>query len=589
MATVRELLQKGQYGRVADFLATKKLDDDVAQKRLNNQIISLRRQQDVQNSILNHAGENRDAVAFRMAMENKMMLPGTDDEPNQYTKKYQELLNNLGGTDSNWIQIEFEGKTEKRTLWGIDWLAKDVEHEDDAFDLFVRQNHFDPNDFKNDTFNYRLENVDGRTRLSVRKGSDNFLDIIRGLRNVDDNHTIKGGKIDEYVDRDNARYSFRGLKEDSKGHLTPTGASFSGSTSQSFKEAIPFLGGRSVDRDVPSVTGEEFANPDYTNNESVVTLRQINEFVDDVFDTAKESAPQYYNPEEKDVLQGTTVSSFMSAADEFAFDALTSGTIELSEYKSLKDYMQQLFEEDLVSTGLAQYNIYATDSDDDNRDIMRKLDTKERTALTDIVSAAKQKKLLTFKAAICGDRVGTLVTIDATFDEKTGEPKTKGKTFFIENWRNDSAENVFNNDTKTRALLEYNSMRSYDYGATVKDGYISSATNDGAILTKNDGTNVTLSPEEVQWHLNQQYIIEDGIKIAQQSFYNEDGSRKNTPPDILTDVNRYALTAVTELYPQAAQELDSESVNTKTNATEFLESKARDLAAYILKSIGYEQ
>ncbi|WP_171476548.1 hypothetical protein, partial [Acinetobacter baumannii] len=80
------------------------------------------------------------------------------------------------------ISIKFGGKTEKRTFLGIDWLAKDVEYNDDAFNDMLKRTHLSKESLLKAGAKIKVQN--GQYILDISKRSSLFNKVYDGIRNI---------------------------------------------------------------------------------------------------------------------------------------------------------------------------------------------------------------------------------------------------------------------------------------------------------------------------------------------------------------------------------------------------------------------
>lgn len=307
--------------------------------------------------------------------------------------------------------------------------------------------------------------------------------------------------------------------------------------------------------------------------------------------------------------EGTsTVSSmtlnFNSARAKDISDYLNAGRINSSQASALIKENNNAILNGIMNSDLTQYEVYATDHEDDSGNTTRSKidDTKTRAEIQDRIRAeirdGKFDVNTQVALAIQGDQTGYVITLPAKHD-KDGEVEGTTESIFIPDFLNGEAEKVFNRNTKTRAIKELASMEMYNYGIDIpQDGKLNVYNNPdtGAAVYQmeySDGSTFQIDKDEALRNINKMLIVEDGIDNANSLFYDEDGNiRKgieqngkinaNFHNDLVKKVDAYVTSAMSELYPEAWQSFkpfanyainnDFESEDYKTKLAKAMES-----------------
>ena len=191
-----KFISDGDFVGAANYLSRAHFSDPVKQQMVNQTIKSLRTDGRRIQGMMSHADDiQKAAYSFLNAVNNNNVLPGLnngiDSEGNRrkstngFSKAYSDALRNLGSTkttDAEGISIKFGGKTEKRTLFGIDWLAKDVEYNDDAFNDMLKRTHLTKEALIKAGAKIKVQN--GQYILDISKRSSLFNKIYDGIRNI---------------------------------------------------------------------------------------------------------------------------------------------------------------------------------------------------------------------------------------------------------------------------------------------------------------------------------------------------------------------------------------------------------------------
>ena len=653
------LWYNGDWSGAADYLSKIRTDNEQDQRIIDDAIYSFRRYGAQYNALLESAGkEGAAAIAFTTAMQNKTGLPGgvdpSKDDYNPYSQAYRNMLSNLGGKDATHIGIKFEGKVEKNYgIFGMDWAAADTEYDSSGYDLFLNAIGMSEEDLKKIKGVQIGKMQDGTTTLHIDKSMDagTMIKLFQGLNQVNDNYN-KDGIIDANNLEPNARYSWRGetLGEDGSykysntdfindTHEKAAGVDENGNPTfvQDFDKyqersalySLPVVGGllktlslstserRYADENGyinPSYRGgltsvasgsdygyrsnfrtnlsyKDLDKEDFTN----VDLGFVTEFVEDVAKRAKDATT--ISKDEMKTQSQVVYSDFMSAGHADLVQMLAKGQISREDYAFYEKELKNKYLDDLRHIGASQYKIYGTDLDkDDMPEVLTEIDSKGKKDFIDYLSGSLDADKVNIRAAIVGNKTGTLVTVDGTRKEGSDEAKTYRKQFFIENFMNDDCEKLFNRDTKTRALLEVNSMEQYGYRYNLpsrRENLIYDKYKGGFFISDASGRKTQIDKEAAQNYMNEAMILDDGVRRANRLFYDYDGNLRSNVnyKEISTTVEAWMQAAAKELYPNVVNNIQQKTLlgqDTSEDAA-YLNNKVVEMQQYILRTIGIQQ
>ena len=146
LRTVNNYKNNGDMLGLANYLSRYHFRDRFNQERVTSTIKNLRTNGRMEQGMLERADNNqKEAVKFLSVWDNGgSTLPGLDNKAgvNRYSAGMANAIRNLVSRDAVSVSYLFGGKTNKRTFLGIDWLAKDKEYENDAFNQFLIDNNF---------------------------------------------------------------------------------------------------------------------------------------------------------------------------------------------------------------------------------------------------------------------------------------------------------------------------------------------------------------------------------------------------------------------------------------------------------------
>lgn len=576
-----KFISDGDFVGAANYLSRAHFIDPVKQQMVNQTIKSLRTNGRRIQGVMSHANDiQKAAYSFLNAVNNNNVLPGLNNgidsegnrrkSTNEFSKAYSDALRNLGSTkntDAEGISIKFGGKTDKRTLFGIDWLAKDVEYNDDAFNDMLKCTHLTKEALIKAGAKIKVQN--GQYILDISKRSSLFNKIYNGIRNIVNN---------------NGLYRFQIAGIDAKGNIIKNNESRRPATVEETGELIHQ--GIHVAKRLSASSSPIEESDGYYFNPSVSMLNNF-----EAPAVAIESANQTIRPVKgmsDDVSGVSTVSSmilpFNSARRKQISDALNTGRLNTELANALVKENSNAILNGLMNADFTQYEMYVTDEEnpDDHTTVRHSVDTSnEKANIQDLLRAAiasgKFDPETQVSLGMQGNQTGYVITIPAKVYENTEtgnrveDIKQNSRQIFIPDFMNGEAEKLFSQNSQTRAMKELANMEMYNYTADIpQDGrlnvYNDPSTGKAFYQMEYDSGRVQpLTREDALRKVNKMLIVEDGIDLANKQFYDENGNlRKGLKnkdgslnvqfqQDLNRQVDIYVTSAMSELYPQAWQ------------------------------------
>ena len=594
-----KFIADGDYAGAANYLSRGHFKDPNKQRIVNETIKQLRSEgRKIQGMMERADVDQKAAFSFINSIDSNSNLPGLNNgkdadgnyigATNQYSKAYSDAKRNLASTnehEAESISVKFGGKTDKRYgFLGIDFLAKDKEYKTDAFtEMLHRAGITKKSLIKSGA---KIIVKDGQYYLNISKRNTLFNRVYNALLKTKS---------------DDGLYRFQVAGIDAKGNLIKNNESRLMLSAKDRGEAIQ----KGIDISPYKTSDIEKGDGYYYNPSDSKMFRNFTA-PSEVVNDANNKIKSITSTNEK---EGTsTVSSmtlnFNSARAKDISDYLNAGRINSSQASALINENNNAILNAIMNSDLTQYEVYATDHEDDNGNTTRSKidDTKTRAEIQDRIRAEIRDGKFDVNTQVAlgiqGDQTGYVITLPAKHD-KDGEVEGTTESIFIPNFLNGEAEKVFNRNTKTRAIKELASMEMYNYGVDIpQDGKLNVYNNPdtGAAVYQmeySDGSTVQISKDEALRNINKMLIIEDGIDNANSLFYDEDGNiRKgikqngkinaNFHNDLVKKVDAYVTSAMSELYPEAWQSFkpfasyavngDFESEDYKTKLAKAMES-----------------
>ena len=594
-----KFIADGDYAGAANYLSRGHFKDPNKQRIVNETIKQLRSEgRKIQGMMERADVDQKAAFSFINSIDNNYNLPGLNNgkdadgnyigATNQYSKAYSDAKRNLASTnehEAESISVKFGGKTDKRYgFLGIDFLAKDKEYKTDAFTEMLHRAGITKKSLINSGAKITVK--DGQYYLNISKRNTLFNRVYNALLKTKS---------------DDGLYRFQVAGIDAKGNLIKNNESRLMLSAKDRGEAIQ----KGIDI-YPYKTSDIEKGDGYYYNPSDSKMFRNFTAPSEVVNDANNKIKSITSTNEK---EGTsTVSSmtlnFNSARAKDISDYLNAGRINSSQASALINENNNAILNAIMNSDLTQYEVYATDHEDDSGNTTRSKidDTKTRAEIQDRIRAEIRDGKFDVNTQVAlgiqGDQTGYVITLPAKHD-KDGEVEGTTESIFIPNFLNGEAEKVFNRNTKTRAIKELASMEMYNYGVDIpQDGKLNVYNNPdtGAAVYQmeySDGSTVQINKDEALRNINKMLIIEDGIDNANSLFYDEDGNiRKgikqngkinaNFHNDLVKKVDAYITSAMSELYPEAWQSFkpfasyavngDFESEDYKTKLAKAMES-----------------
>ena len=594
-----KFIADGDYAGAANYLSRGHFKDPNKQRIVNETIKQLRSEgRKIQGMMERADVDQKAAFSFINSIDSNSNLPGLNNgkdadgnyigATNQYSKAYSDAKRNLASTnehEAESISVKFGGKTDKRYgFLGIDFLAKDKEYKTDAFTEMLHRAGITKKSLINSGAKITVK--DGQYYLNISKRNNLFNRVYNALLKTKS---------------DDGLYRFQVAGIDAKGNLIKNNESRLMLSAKDRGEAIQ----KGIDISPYKTSDIEKGDGYYYNPSDSKMFRNFTA-PSEVVNDANNKIKSITSANEK---EGTsTVSSmtlnFNSARAKDISDYLNSGRINSFQASALIKENNNAVLNAIMNSDLTQYEVYATDHEDDSGNTTRSKidDTKTRAEIQDRIRAEIRDGKFDVNTQVAlgiqGDQTGYVITLPAKHD-KDGEVEGTTESIFIPNFLNGEAEKVFNRNTKTRAIKELASMEMYNYGVDIpQDGKLNVYNNPDTgtavyQMEYSDGSTVQIGKDEALRNINKMLIIEDGIDNANSLFYDEDGNiRKgikqngkinaNFHNDLVKKVDAYVTSAMSELYPEAWQSFkpfasyvvngDFESEDYKTKLAKAMES-----------------
>lgn len=555
-----QLIGDGDYVGAANYLSRAHFSDPVKQSLVNQAIKKLRTDGRRIQGMMSRADENqRKAFSFLNAVNSNGILPGlnngTDADGNRrasnniFSKDYAEAKRRLGSQgpkEAESLSIKFGGQTEKRRKLGLDWLAKDWEYKTDAFEDMLRRSRLSRDALIKSGAKIKIK--DGQYVLDISKRNPLFNKVYNALLSTKGCENV---------------YRFQIAGIDAKGKLIGISDIDKYHINEKSKTELTDTDGYYIN---PSLLTNNFEMP---NNIIAIANKAI-------------------RPVKENSSNLSTVSSmilpFNSARRKQISDALNTGRLNSDLANALVKENNNAILNGLMNADFTQYEMYVTDEEntDDHTTVRHIVDSSnEKANIQDLVRATiasgKFDPETQVSLGMQGNQTGYVITIPTKMDKDTEtgnrveDIKQNSRQIFIPDFMNGEAEKLFSQNSQTRAMKELASMEMYNYSVDIpQDGklnvYNDPSTGKAVYQMEYDSGRVQpLTREDALHKVNKMLIVEDGIDLANNQFYDENGNlRKGIKnkdgslnaqfqQNLNRQVDAYVTSAMSELYPQAWQ------------------------------------
>lgn len=516
MKHYNDLISKNDYLGAATYAKGFTSNDPIKRKNLEKGVGMLETEGRKYQAIINKATpDQQQAISFLYGLQNNSLdlRKGKDGQYiNRYVREFKNTINELGGTNSEYIAIKLSPKNINRSFIGLDFLAKDVQRKESGYDRFKHVSNLDDDMLRKMGVNIRNDN-DGATTLYFRKDmsdSDKFkiLSSVRKVTFDDDEgkglgyiiggaNKIGGGVIAEHSRRDTP-------------YTSPIIKNF---------------------------------DPDFFNTGN----NKVNNFISNVESINKEFS---FDNKRTDVqiLDAPYITERQAIAeaqgDEEGAKAEVDGVLR-----------------ELTTMNLQDYETYYRDNDDKEAALLKLDNVEKQNDLTAMLRnmSTEEKSQLRIKKAISGDKIGWHIYIPNT-KHWFGIDTENAELFIVDPRIGDALEDSWANSTQVKAIKEAATMSQYGYSREIP---YKNATNGKATITPVEGTNQytinfnghdqgTIDRTEAQKYLNAQFIMDDTVSQLRNNMYNPDGSKRNYV-NLKQDASIVAMQAMKEIEPEAYQ------------------------------------
>lgn len=517
MKHYNDLISKNDYLGAATYAKGFTSNDPIKRKNLEKGVGMLETEGRKYQAIINKATpDQQQAISFLYGLQNNSLdlRKGKDGQYiNRYVREFKNTINELGGTNSEYIAIKLSPKNINRSFVGLDFLAKDVQRKESGYDRFKHVSSLDDDALRKMGVNVRNDN-DGATTLYFRKDmsdSDKFK-ILSSVRKVTfDDDEGKG-----------LGYIIGGANKIGDGVVV----------------------GHSKHSDTP-YTSPIIKNfdPDFFNTGN----NKVNNFISNVESINKEFS---FDNKRTDV-------QILDAPYITERQAIAEAQGDQEGAKAEVDGVLR----QLTTMNLQDYETYYRDNDDKEAALLKLDNVDKQNDLTAMLRnmSTEEKSQLRIKKAISGDKIGWHIYIPNT-KHWFGIDTENAELFIVDPRIGDSLEDSWANSTQVKAIKEAATMSQYGYGREIP---YKNATNGKATITPVEGTNQytinfnghdqgTIDRTEAQKYLNAQFIMDDTVSQLRNNMYNPDGSKRNYV-NLKQDASIVAMQAMKEIEPEAYQ------------------------------------
>lgn len=550
-----KLIMNGEFEKVyQEGIKYQFTDPEVNAKHLSMlETMRLQGQRDM--AIFNNISNENEKHAFRFARAVNG-IRGTDvlDDNNPYKIDFNKYKQALGGDNATKLQIKFKSK--KKTLFGVDWLARD--DKEDAIETFYKQSGLSEEILKKNGIIPALDK-DGNTVLTFSKSHALSNQIILGLTNsddvvyadsgfgsigADDNKTKIQGVSTLQQNKFYNRIEINGLDDNNNISTTAYKRHITGADTAA----------RTLASTSTIVLGEQkLAGSDIVGDEYVLDQMA------GLYKSAKDVENKYDKYQYSPITTTSVIAGNLSDHHEYLNMLLNSGQIDKDEYrKSLTDEEKQMISY-VKSMGVGQQKIYSNANNESGTDmVLKELDTNAEAQALYMIATANINNMH-LQTMISNGIVGTLITIDPS-DMTESQSKnlnlestledmqtTRRFQFFFPGLFHEQGQEKISNNTKALATQQITQMQQYNYDYTTKSGVKISPNDNGTF--KIGMSDWEYTSDEAVAEINKDMIITNANIQLLNQYTNSKGEIFNED-EYEEQVKRIAYASANEIYPQ---------------------------------------
>lgn len=260
----------------------------------------------------------------------------------------------------------------------------------------------------------------------------------------------------------------------------------------------------------------------------------------------------------------TETSQFLGLGHAEAYKALQNNIIDIDTYNKIEATWKEGYDRLIKFADFTKKKVYAWDASSGEGINLSRVNNVDIPDLKGEVTLAMKEGRCDYALATVDGRIGTMIYITPKNDDGDWS-KAKGeiqKQIFIEGLFEESAEAMFDRDTKTVAARQNADMKKFNYeqklstGVTVgyKEGvpYIKQADNNGNIIS------IPISENDMLRALDENAIIDNSITTILGNM-DENGNQypqvingEKVPVTVEQLLERFAIAGTEELYPQGS-------------------------------------
>lgn len=470
-----ELIAQSKYGEAADMLEGLQFNDRDAALKNKYYVEKLRKSQKIEDAVKERIIDPTDISAYNFT--NNIKNGYVDTEDPIYGQRYRDALKEVGsikGTTATGLSITMSTPIYKS---------------------FLQNGNFKDTDFLQLGIDKR-STKDGKINISIDKSNSEFYRIMNAID---------------------------GAYNDNRASFTmPTMFAPYDITVKPDVEALS-IRGTAYGNNTKFAFGKEKS---YDNS------------LKGVYDIIQEAANRKVKAVERtknniEYVQSTILSDYLGLSEEKLLNQLKRGEIEATYFNNELDKLKDTRRLSIISAiNNPDIPVYGT-IPGDNESNLAVLSKKDRDIVRSVLSQrdAFKDDNVKLRAAIRGGQLGTYIEI-------AGKPKEDGtvvtnktnvnsaRTLFVPNTLSEQEAEIFDRNTKTKAMREADDCAKFNISYDMDDGrYIKDVTNNSAVLVDNNGNEIEITKDQALSEINKDIIIKRSIANLEQIIYD----RNNRP------------------------------------------------------------
>lgn len=517
--TLQEFYDSRNYAGAANYLRNFPAVNYQAQVQVNSLISKLERDAAIQAKMYQGATQDqKEAYAMMESLNGNGTIPRNRDikrpdgtitkETNYYGTKYVNSINGLRANNGN----------------KIDKITLDI-NDDDTLTAITEALELD--DITNNTLGFDHRALgNGKHSITVSLNNTNLYKLINASNSITDRGFLKSlGEITGAGGMLGGASLLPDVMDNPiNANVVPSGGGFGAALAS---ELVGYFKRKNkIQINGVDSNGRIYSEDDFNSDNLQDAVKIVNK-ANKIYSERVETMNQNIS-----TTSEVIATQFLGTGHAEAYKAMQQGIIDQTTFDRIEKRWQDYYGRLIEVADFNKKKVFAWSADSEEGAVLTRVDNKDVPDLKGEVLLAMHENRASSALCIKDGILGTMITITPKNEEgqgKTGWSKKKGevhKQIFIENLYEESANAVFNRDTKTKAAVKNSDMKRFQYEQKLMSGStVGYGKGLGAYqkLTDAQGNTVEvpISENDMLKILNENAIIENSVNTILGNMDND--------------------------------------------------------------------